>query len=44
MSVIVNFKEDGKTNGKVFYSYQDWGKWIADNYECIDIIDVIQEE
>ena len=35
---------NGSTHEKRFYSFEVFGKWVADNATEIAILDVIQEE
>lgn len=37
-------KDNGVKEGLIFYSYQDFGKWVADNYDDVEIIEVVQVE
>lgn len=44
MSVEITFidKEDGNRKGLIFYRYEDFGKWYADNYDNIEVLEVVQ--
>lgn len=35
-------KERNKEVGLVFYSYDTFGRWFSDNYDYIEVIDIIQ--
>ena len=37
-------KDNGRKQGLIFYRYQDFGKWCADNYDTVEILEVIQSE
>ena len=37
-------KDNARKQGVIFYRYQDFSKWYADNYDAVDILDVIQSE
>lgn len=37
-------KDNGRKQLLIFYRYQDFGKWYADNYYSVEILDVIQSE
>ena len=36
--------DSGEKQGLIFYRYENFGKWIADNYDAVDILEVIQSE
>lgn len=37
-------KDNCKEEGLLFYSYENFGKWYADNYDSVEVLDVIQSE
>lgn len=37
-------KDTCRKQGLIFYIYESFGKWMADNYDAVDILDVIQSE
>ena len=37
-------KDNGKKQGLIFYTYESFGKWMADNYDAVEILEVIQSE
>lgn len=37
-------KDNGVKEGLIFYSYQDFGKWFADNYDVVKVLDVVQSK
>lgn len=37
-------KDNGKKAGLIFYRYEDLGKWYADNYDSVEVLEVIQSE
>ena len=37
-------KDNGRNQGLIFYTYENFGKWYADNYDSVEILDVIQSE
>lgn len=37
-------KDNGKKQGLIFYRYQDFGKWMADNYDVVEILEVITND
>lgn len=37
-------KNTGKKEGLIFYTFENYGKWHADNYDAVEILDVIQSE
>ena len=37
-------KDNGRKQGLIFYRYQDFGKWYADNYDAVEVLEVIQSE
>ena len=40
--VEVSFKElsNGEVYGHIFYSYETFGKWYADNYDSIEVMEI----
>ena len=36
--------DSGKKQGLIFYRYEHFGKWMADNYTEVNILEVIQSE
>lgn len=46
VEIKVNFieKSTGKREGLIFYTFENFGKWYADNYDAVEILDVIQSE
>ena len=36
--------DSGKKQGLIFYRYENFGKWIADNYDAVEVLEVIQSE
>ena len=37
-------KDNGQKSGLMFYRYEDLGKWYADNYDSVEVLEVIQSE
>lgn len=37
-------KNNGQKAGLIFYRYEDLGKWYADNYDSVEVLEVIQSE
>ena len=37
-------KDNGQKAGLMFYRYEDLGKWYADNYDAVEILEVVQSE
>lgn len=37
-------KDNGQKAGLIFYRYEDLGKWYADNYDSVEVLEVIQSE
>lgn len=37
-------KDNARKQGLIFYRYQDFGKWYADNYDTVEILDIVQSE
>lgn len=37
-------KDSGKKEGLIFYTHANFGKWYADNYDSVEILDVVQSE
>lgn len=37
-------KDTCRKQGLIFYTYESFGKWMADNYDAVEILDVIQSE
>lgn len=37
-------KDNGKKQGLIFYTYETFGKWYADNYDSVEILEVVQSE
>lgn len=37
-------KDTCRKQGLIFYTYESFGKWYADNYDAVEILDVIQSE
>lgn len=37
-------KDNGKRAGLMFYRFEDFGKWYADNYDSVDVLDIVQSE
>lgn len=37
-------KDNGQKVGLIFYRYEDLGKWYADNYDSVEVLEVIQSE
>lgn len=37
-------KDTLRKQGLIFYTYKNFGKWYADNYDAVEILDVIQSE
>ena len=37
-------KDNGRKQGLIFYTFENFGKWYADNYDTVEILDVIQSE
>lgn len=47
VEIQVEFIEKDTRNkqpGLIFYRYQDFGKWMADNYDAVEVLEVIQSE
>ena len=37
-------KDNGKKQGLIFYTFENFGKWYADSYDTVKVLDVIQSE
>ena len=37
-------KDNGRKQGLIFYTFENFGKWYADNYYTVEILEVIQSE
>lgn len=37
-------KDTCKKQGLIFYTYENFGKWYADNYDVVEILEVVQSE
>ena len=37
-------KDNARKQGLIFYRYQDFGKWYADNYDAVKILKVITSD
>ena len=37
-------KDTCKKQGLIFYRFEDLGKWYADNYDAVEILEVVQSE
>ena len=37
-------KDNGRKQGLIFYTFENFGKWYADNYDTVEILEVIQSE
>ena len=37
-------KDNGRKQGLIFYTFENFGKWYADNYDTVEILKVIQSE
>lgn len=37
-------KDNGRKEGLIFYTYESFGKWYADNYDAVEVLEVIQSE
>ena len=37
-------KDNGKKQGLIFYTYESFGKWYADNYDAVEVLEDIQSE
>ncbi len=44
LEVTFTDKLENKKKVYKFYSYETFGKWIADNYDAVDILEVVQSE
>ena len=37
-------KDTCRKQGLIFYTYESFGKWYADNYDTVEILDIVQSE
>lgn len=37
-------KDNGRKQGLIFYTYESFGKWYADNYDVVKILKVIRSD
>ena len=37
-------KDNGRKEGLIFYTYESFGKWYADIYDAVEVLEVIQSE
>ena len=37
-------KDNGKKEGLIFYTYANFDKWYADNYDSVEVLGVITNE
>ena len=37
-------KDNGRKQGLIFYTFENFGKWYVDNYDTVEILEVIQSE
>ena len=44
LEVTFTDKLENKKKVYKFYSYETFRKWIADNYDAVDILEVVQSE
>lgn len=37
-------KDTCRKQGLIFYTYESFGKWYSDNYDAVEVLEVIQSE